>query len=295
MSKDGARDTPSAGTAENWGRQDRIRAGSVSGPWRSAPRDGHGESGPAAPPPRGGTGHGVAAAMEKARAKPTGATGRIDSGLQPRMPVPRASSEDPAYPDIDETMNRQRRSVRAAIAAGGLIALAIVAAAFLLRPDAAPDLAAPVAPTPSEPVASVPAPPDTLAAAPTPSAAPETAASVPDGSQPAPAAIEPAVVDDGSGAIRLRVGPNLAPERREQIAAALEAEGYGPVRVEILPFPIAASRVGFYREEDEASAASLAEFISGVLGDGGIKVSTRDYGKLLSDTDPGRLDVWIEG
>lgn len=295
MSKDGARDTPSAGTAENWGRQDRIRAGSVSGPWRSAPRDGHGESGPAAPPPRGGTGHGVAAALEKARARPTGATGRIDSGPPPRKPVPHAPAADPARSDIIETIDRQRRSVRVAIVAGGLIALAIVAAAFLLRPGAAPEMAAPVTPAPSETVAAVPTPSETVAAAPAPSAATETVAAVPDGSEAAPAPVEPAVADAGSGAIRLRVGPNLAPERREQIAAALEAQGYGPVRVEVLPFPIAASRVGFYRAEDEASAAALAEFISGVLGDGGIKVSTRDYGKLLSDTEPGRLDVWIEG
>ena len=36
---DGTRDRPPGKTAENWGRKDGIRAGSVSGPWRSAPRD----------------------------------------------------------------------------------------------------------------------------------------------------------------------------------------------------------------------------------------------------------------
>ncbi|HRW14494.1 hypothetical protein [Amaricoccus sp.] len=283
MSKDGARDSPSAGTAENWGRPDRIRAGAVSGPWRSAPRAEHGESG-AAPQSRGGAGHGVAAALAKARAKPTGATGRMDGRPQPHAAAPQARQVKPEYiepdyvepdfrasdyRDIDETMDRQRRSVRLAIAAGVLIALAIVGAAFLLRPGAGPDVAVPE--TPAETVTAT-APP----------------------AAPAPVQAPPAAAEE-SGAIRLRVGPNLAPERREQIAAALKAEGYGPVVVEVLPFQIAASRVGYYRAEDEAPAAALAQFLSGMLGDGGIEVSTRDYGKLLSDTEPGRLDVWIEG
>jgi hypothetical protein len=36
---DGTRDRPPGKTAENWSRRDGIRAGSVSGPWRSAPRE----------------------------------------------------------------------------------------------------------------------------------------------------------------------------------------------------------------------------------------------------------------
>ncbi|WP_324364688.1 hypothetical protein [Amaricoccus sp.] len=203
----------------------------------------------------------------------------MDGGPQPRAAAPQARQvepdlvepdyRDPEYREIGETMDRQRRSVRLAIAAGVLTALAIVGAAFLLRLGAWPERASPEAP--AETVAAT-APPVASAPSPTPSAAAE----------------EP-------GAIRLRVGPNLAPERREQIAAALEAEGYGPVVMEVLPFQIAASRVGYYRAEDEAPAAALARFLSGMLGDGGIEVSTRDYGKLLNDTEPGRLDVWIEG
>jgi hypothetical protein len=197
-----------------------------------------------------------------------------------------AAEEDASYSEIDDTVDRHRRSVRLAIAAGGLLALAIVAAAFLLRPSAGTDEVAPVVAAPVETV---------VATAPERVDVPGVV-SVRDATLPEePPVMAPLPADDGPGAIRLRVGPNLAPERREQIAAALEAEGYGPVRLEVLPFPIAASRVGYYREEDEGAATSLAAFISGVLDDGGIDVSTRDYGKLLSDTEPGRLDVWIEG
>ena len=35
---DGDQESPTGKTAENWSRRDGIRAGSVSGPWRSAPR-----------------------------------------------------------------------------------------------------------------------------------------------------------------------------------------------------------------------------------------------------------------
>ena len=46
---DGTRDRPPGKTAQNWSRRDGIRAGSVSGPWRSAPRGGEAPVIPHAP------------------------------------------------------------------------------------------------------------------------------------------------------------------------------------------------------------------------------------------------------
>ena len=49
---DGTRGGPPSRSAENWGRRDGIRAGSVSGPWRSAPRAPGEPAGPTEAPAR---------------------------------------------------------------------------------------------------------------------------------------------------------------------------------------------------------------------------------------------------
>jgi hypothetical protein len=217
---DGTRDRPPGKVAENWSRKDHIRAGAVSGPWRSAPRT-EASPLPAEPP--------------EAR----------------RLPAERLS----------------RRSARMAawIAFGILFAAGCVLAAFLLRPQH---------PVPPEAPAEIAAPsPAEVAAPPAPEA------------DPALAAI---------GGVRLRTGPDLPAEQRDAIVAALRAAGIGAVRVEALPFKVATSRVGYYRAADLPAAEALARLIAPVLAVEG-PIAVRDYGQLLADPEPGRLDLWVGG
>ena len=62
--------------------------------------------------------------------------------------------------------------------------------------------------------------------------------------------------------------------------------------VEPLPFEIATSRVGYYRADDLPAAEALGRVVAPVIAPGG-SVGVRDYGALLADAQPGRLDLWI--
>jgi hypothetical protein len=150
----------------------------------------------------------------------------------------------------------------AALAVGILAAFALVAAAFLFRPEPpAPEVAT------SAPVEAAPA------------------------TTPAPAA-DPAAFAAVS-TVRLRVGQAFPEAGQAAILAALAAAGLGDVRVELQPFAIATSRVGYYRAEDLAAAEALGRLAAEATGGGAIE--PRDYSQLLPDAEPGRLDLWIGG
>ena len=94
--------------------------------------------------------------------------------------------------------------------------------------------------------------------------------------------------------VRLRIGPDFPSERQAAILAALAEAGLAAVRVEALPFEIATSRVGYYRAADLAAAEALGRLVAPVIAAGG-EVGVRDYGQLLADPEPGRLDLWVGG
>lgn len=112
------------------------------------------------------------------------------------------------------------------------------------------------------------------------------------------AGVPPAASEDGAGSlagvtsVRLRVGPDFPAERQQAIVSALTAAGVAQVRVEALPFEIATSRVGYYRAEDLPGAEALARLVSPIV-DQGVELGVRDYGELLSNPEPGRLDLWV--
>ena len=225
---DGTRDRPPGKTAENWSRRDGIRAGSVSGPWRSAPRGGEAPVIPHAP--------------------------RTNFEPVRRVPLAPLQEEEP-----------ERRILSLGLWAGiGLVAsAATVLAAFLLWPgrDATAPSVAP--PLPEVPVASAPTTDE--------------------------GAADPALA--GVNVVRLRIGPDFPAAREAEILAALEAAGISGVRVEALPFRVASSRVGYYRADDLAAAEALGRLVTPVLAEA---IGVRDYGKLLADPEPGRLDLWVE-
>jgi hypothetical protein len=94
--------------------------------------------------------------------------------------------------------------------------------------------------------------------------------------------------------VRLRIGPEFPPGRQAAILAALSEAGITAVQVEALPFEIVTSRVGYYRAVDLAAAQALGRLVSRVVGTDG-DVGVRDYGQLLADPEPGRLDLWVGG
>jgi hypothetical protein len=143
--------------------------------------------------------------------------------------------------------------------AGGLIALAV-----LFRPEAPAPRATPadaVAPAPAAPVA--------------------TAANAPAGT-PLPAAVR----------IIVRVAPDTGRGHQDTIVAALRSAGYDSVEVNVMPFPILRSRVGYFHETDRPAAEALVAALAQVTGDA---VELRDYGPLEIMAAPGRLDLWIGG
>jgi phytoene dehydrogenase-like protein len=220
---DGTRDRPAGKPAENRSRRDGIRAGAVSGPWRSGPRDD-------APAP------------------------------ERRQPPERRPVVEPEPLPVEPA--RRSPSVALWSAVGILAAFALVAAAFLFRPEPpAPEVAT------SAPVEAAPA------------------------TTPAPAA-DPAAFAAVS-TVRLRVGQAFPEAGQAAILAALAAAGLGDVRVELQPFAIATSRVGYYRAEDLAAAEALGRLAAEATGGGAIE--PRDYSQLLPDAEPGRLDLWIGG
>lgn len=249
---DGTRDRPPGKTAQNWSRKDGIRAGSVSGPWRSAPRE--------------------------TASDPSAFHGHAAHGKGPSLREAEAAVAPQVTP-LDYQRARKRRAFVMVgwIAFGLLVASGIVVAALVFRP-AAPttepaevaEAAAPTTPVPeAEPVA---APSEPTAAPRTPS--------------------DPALA--GVSIVRLRIGPDFPPERQAAILAALSEAGLPSIRVEPLPFRIATSRVGYYRAADLAAAEALGRLISPVIAKGSA-IGVRDYGQLLADPEPGRLDLWVGG
>ena len=228
---DGDSDGPAGKTAENWSRRDGIRAGSVSGPWRSVAR----------------------------ADSPDVASDPVPDDLAPQ---PRALPRQPV---------RRPLPVALWIGLGLLVAVSLVLTALFLRPDPTLVAGAPVAET-VEPAATPEPEPDALPAEPDAVAEP---------ADPALGAV---------GSVRVRLGEGFPDERRDTIVAALEAGGIADVQVEVLPFAIATSRVGYYLGPDRAAAEALARLAAPAAGG---SLAVRDYGKLLDDPESGRLDLWI--
>ena len=64
------------------------------------------------------------------------------------------------------------------------------------------------------------------------------------------------------------------------------------MRVEALPFAVTTTRVGYYLEADRGAAEALARLVGPLSA--GATIPVRDYGKLLDDPEPGRIDLWVE-
>ena len=92
--------------------------------------------------------------------------------------------------------------------------------------------------------------------------------------------------------VRLRIGPEVDDARRDSLVAALKGAGVPEVVVEPLPFRITTSRIGYYRDTDLPAAQASARVMSPNLGTGA-NIGVRDYGELLTDPEPGRLDLWV--
>ena len=178
--------------------------------------------------------------------------------------------------------NRLRR-MAIWIGFGAFVAVAIVVAAVVLRPgEGAP-------PAASEATAEQSGQDVAAQANGTPAATPEQAGTA---APPPHAVADPALAPVRT--VRLRIGPEVDDPRRDDLVAALKASGVPEVVVEPLPFRIATSRIGYYRDGDLPAAEALARVISPAVGDGGT-IGVRDYGELLTDPQPGRLDLWIGG
>ncbi len=270
---DGTRDRPPGKAAENWGRRDGIRAGAVSGPWRSAPRapsDGQPERHPQAP------------------------SSQLHQPVGQQASQPYAKGDPSGHRDLDLGRARTRRAMGSVgwITFGAVVAVACIIAAVVMRPDpgpvSAPDAVVETA-SPSVPVSAVPG------TAPVVSDPEIDRAGVSAGGMPDPEASAPQPADPmlaGVSVVRLRVGPGFDADRQAAIVAALARAGVPSVKVESLPFKIATSRVGYYRAEDLRAARQLGKLISPVIA-GGSEVGVRDYGQLLADPEPGRLDLWV--
>ena len=173
---------------------------------------------------------------------------------------------------------------------GLVFAAGCVGLAFVFQPDGQPD---------AEPVATAAVEPGDVGAG-IETAPAETAGAGP-GDVATPAAGEAAraptpqpVTIAGVTSVRLRTGTGFAADERDGVVAALARAGLSEVQDEALPFAVASSRVGYYRPEDKTAAEALAAYIGPVLGYAG-PIAVRDYGQLLDDAAPGRLDLWIGG
>lgn len=263
---DGVQDRPPGRTAENWSRNDRIRAGAVSGPWRSAPRAETPVVTAQAPAPPATPRSPTAAPRLDARAAPT--------PVQPRpVAVRPATGQSRTSP----------RAMIAWIAFGLAFAGLCVGLAFVFQPSGTPSESQGAAPTAASGIESAPA--ETTGAAPEASVTAGEAGTAP---LPGPGALA------GVTNVRLRTGTGLADTVRDAVTAALGKAGLSDVQVESLPFAVATSRVGYYRPEDRALAEALAAYVGPVLGYDG-PLAVRDYGQLLDNAEPGRLDLWIGG
>lgn len=283
--------------AENWGRRDSIRAGAVSGPWRSGPR----ATPPAAPPPlppRSAT-----AALPP---RPTQAAQvplpppRLTPAAQAPAPQP-SQSPKPAVTQSGPVLHapaasrqqartaaplpaRGRRPLVLGITGGLAAAIAIFAGALVLRPGGRDGTESTVsapgqAEAPAETAGTAPA-----GAAP---AAPESA-SAPAANPPSP---EDVAALSGITEIRLRLGPGFPESRRDTLVDALDKAGLKGLAVETVPVAVAASRVGYYLPGDREAAEALARLVAPYLG--GRSINTRDYQGLMPTPVAGRLDLWI--
>jgi hypothetical protein len=101
----------------------------------------------------------------------------------------------------------------------------------------------------------------------------------------------PEMAQPGSTAItvHLRVGAGLSTAERQRIQAALAKAGYSAVVVQQMPFSISRSRIGYFREADRTAAEGLIAALRGTQD----VIELRDYSKLMSMPEPGRLDLWI--
>ena len=255
---DGTRDRPPGKTAENWGRRDGIRAGAVSGPWRSAPR----ERGRAARRPGGARGRRRPRPRPRAARRPSrGAAARRRRRPNRRRPAAVASRVGGAFggPARDRLVG-----FGLVVAAG-----AVVAAVPLRRRREAPGrrAAAVRRRAPAEPTAA-------------PAAA---------GAMPA-LRRSPASASSGCGSGRTFRPSGRRRSWRRSTAAGI-ADGAG--RAAALRDRDLARRL-LPRRRTSPAAEALGGLIAPVIAAGG-EVGVRDYGQLLDDAEPGRLDLWVGG
>jgi hypothetical protein len=261
--------TPVAGrTGRNCSRQDGIRGGAVTGPWRSVGA----AAGPARPKPEPTAVRGPIAATPGDAVAQDVPDGPDAPGVPVAAPAPHPVAPTPLPATVAARAREPARPARpdsqrtvwiwtlfGLAVAGGLIALAV-----LFRPEAPAPRATPadaVAPAPAAPVA--------------------TAANAPAGT-PLPAAVR----------IIVRVAPDTGRGHQDTIVAALRSAGYDSVEVNVMPFPILRSRVGYFHESDRPAAVALVAALAQITGDA---VELRDYGPLEIMAAPGRLDLWIGG
>ncbi len=293
MAVTGSDEKPPGKVAENWGRRDHIRAGSVSGPWRSTPRDDTGElpvppasarrppaSTPGKPLPLDWMGRGERAKVARPGATtsnedamPEAARGRAPDPTKPATSLSYRGPSTDRLNTEDPTSEFDRRSDPQAPAANQ-------------RPT-------PIVPMPRSTMVPVIAAASLVAVAIViaatllrPDAPVSRSAALPD-----PTASVTEAVDLPT--MRLRLGPGFPPERQSEIMTLLVGAGHDDVLVERIPFSIAVSRVGYYRPEDRAAAADLARLVSTVLDEPTGTIAVRDYAELIPDAVPGRLDLWI--
>ena len=207
--------------------------------------------------------------------------------MQPQPTGQEPKRKQVAVDDYESVRARRGLAMVAWIAFGVLVAAGIVVAALLLRPDMADEhpgddvaLPLPAKENGTPPVAS---------ASEVPVAAPDVAQDTTDVATPGPA--DPALAS--VVVVRLRVGPDFAPARGSEIVAALKAAGIPEVKVESLPFKITSSRIGYYRTADLQAAQALGRVMSPIVAPEASPLGVRDYGRLLADPEPGRLDLWI--
>ncbi len=270
--------------AQNWSRRDNIRAGSVSGPWRSTSRDEEpaktDEPAVVEIPSRSA---GDVRETEAYREAPEPSDAMFPE--EPKRVTPVKPAELPkAPPGIHKKPVTQSKgtSLTTAVFGGVVVATAIVAGAFYLQSR----LAGPTERATFEPVQT--ASPGDIAGA----TGPDNAAELTQDADEIDGTNQTVATD--AAEVHLRVGPNLSGERRAEIVKILEDGGMQDIRVENISFPIAVSRVGYYHEGDLDTATELADKISVFLDAPTGPVPVRNYENLVPNAPEGRIDLWIK-
>lgn len=289
MSGDDDGKTPTKGRAENWGRRDNIRAGAVSGPWRSAPRS---TTKPDTPPEQVSPAESNIFKRRHLPGKPTeireepGLPGRDTALGTNTAPLP-SSTNQPLRDTTGAPTQPKRIGLVSTVILAILIASGFVAAAWYLRIDPLP-----------KPDISPPTAVEIRNDAQTPGSTPTsidpqlnqtgitTAQDMPSTPQDT-AAIE-------SASIRLRIYAGLPAERLAAITSALYQQGYLDIEIEKLSFHIALSRVGYFHPEDRPSAEQLAGIAAQILEETNDMFPVRNYEELSPDEQPGNLDLWVK-